>query len=150
MDRLDKMWQKNLQDIHEKAISILNDKRKQPAVFSVGDQVFYRRPEGSGTKLDSRWLGPAIILAREGEQSYLFRLREGVDIKAHQTFLKPSYNKEYLGRTVPLFYLCWTIFDPEAMVDEWVVGKIIGHRYDQGLLKFRTLRQGYDIKSAPW
>ena len=34
--------------------------------MQVGDTVWYRRPEGSSDKLASRWIGPALITAREG------------------------------------------------------------------------------------
>ena len=42
----------------------LNKKRKEGDALDIGYKVWYRRPEGSGDKLDSRWLGPALVKAR--------------------------------------------------------------------------------------
>jgi hypothetical protein len=35
--------------------------------------------------LDSRWIGPAVVRAREGERSYVIEIKEGVEMKAHRS-----------------------------------------------------------------
>jgi len=58
----------------------------------VGAKVWYKRPENSGEKTDSRWIGPGIVKAREGERSYLIEIKPGMEMKAHRSFLK-IYNE---------------------------------------------------------
>ena len=150
MEKLDQTVAKHLKDIHEKQIARLNNQRWGGETFKIGDRVYYRRPENSGTKLDSRWLGPAIVTAREGENSYLIEIKEGTIIMAHSTFLKHAFNDTYLGQSVPLYYHKRTIIDPEAQGDEWIVDKIVRHRYKRGELEFFTTWKGFDEASATW
>ena len=48
---------------------------KGSLVFRVGDLVWYRRPEKSGHKLDTLWLGKALVMARDSESSYVIDIR---------------------------------------------------------------------------
>ena len=151
MKEIDKSVAKLLNDLHQKQVEKINQKRQDPQPFQPGDMVYYRRPEGSGSKLDSRWLGPAVVVAREGNRSYLVQIREGVTIKAHLSFLKPCTTKIFQGTPVPLFYHQRTVVDPEAQVDEWIVDKILRHRINkQGNIEFLTTWKGYEIKDATW
>ncbi len=61
--------------------------------------------------------------AREVERSYIIEVKEGVEMKAHRSFIKPCFNKNCLGQAVPLFYHKRTISDPQAQADEWIVTK---------------------------
>ena len=63
--------------------------RGDPKPFDPGDKCWYRRPENSGNKLYSRWLGPVEIVTREGKHSYTILVKPGLEIKAHRSFLKP-------------------------------------------------------------
>ena len=151
MKFIDESVSKALNDLHAKRVEKINENRQNPKPFQVGDVVYYRRPEGSGTKLDTRWLGPAKIVAREGSQSYLIQIREGVTIKAHQSFLKPCLSKYFLGKPIPLYYHQRTVIDPEAQVDEWIVDRILKHRVDRaGNVEFLTTWKGYDESAATW
>jgi hypothetical protein len=76
MKFIDESVSKALNDLHAKRVEKINENRQNPKPFQVGDVVYYRRPEGSGTKLDTRWLGPAKTVAREGSQSYLIQIRK--------------------------------------------------------------------------
>ena len=69
---------------------------KGSLVFHVGDQVWYRRQERSGHKLDTRWLGKAVVTARESESSYVIEIRPGSQMKVHASFLKPWVKEEFL------------------------------------------------------
>jgi hypothetical protein len=51
------------------ARAINADRPKHPA-YNVSTSVWHRRPENSGTKLDSRLLGPAKVTKRIGEHIY--------------------------------------------------------------------------------
>ena len=42
--------------------------------------------EGSGEKLDSRWIGPGLVKGREGERSYIIEIKSGIEIKSHRSF----------------------------------------------------------------
>lgn len=150
MEKIDQAVARSLKDIHDRQFARLNEKLWGGTIFRPGDEVYYRRPEGSGNKLDSRWLGPVVVVAREGEHSYQIRIKENVTIKAHSTFLKPSLNKQFLGRPVPLFFHKRTVLDPEAGEDEWLVERILNHRYKNGCLEFFTHWKGYDVSTATW
>ena len=66
--------------------------------------VWYRRPEGSGEKLDSRWLGPAVVLKRVGENSYELQIAETKTIRAHVSYMKPYVTDVFNGNPKPVFY----------------------------------------------
>lgn len=151
MANIDKLVAQKLKDLHEKQIKKINERRNDLEPFQPGDTVYYRRPEGSGNKLDTRWLGPAIVKAREGERSYLIEVKEGVTIKAHRSFLKKCLNQTFQGQPIPLFYHKRTVIDPEAQVDEWIVEKILRHRINKkGEVEFLTQWKGFDATAATW
>ena len=125
--------------------------RQDTTPFKSGDTVYYRRPEGSGNKLDSRWLGPAVVINREGENSYNIEVKEGAIIKAHRSFLKKCFNKNNVGQGYPMFYHRRTVVDPQMLVDEWVVDRILKHRImPDGKVQFKIKWLGFDEDSAGW
>ena len=77
-----------LNELHDKRAAQVNKRRAGADIFCPGDLVWYRRPERSGHKLDSRWLGKAVVLGREGESSYLIQTKPDGELKAHTSFLK--------------------------------------------------------------
>ena len=48
-------------------------------------------------KLDTRWLGKAVVTARESESSYVIDIRPGSKMKVHASFLKPWVKEEVVG-----------------------------------------------------
>ena len=86
MSNLDKVVGTRLNEMHQKLAQRLNKNRPEGTIFQVGSSVWYRRPEGTGDKLDSRWLGPALVKGREGKRSYVIELKPGTEIKAHGSF----------------------------------------------------------------
>ena len=93
----------------------------------MADQVWYLRPPDSGDKLESRWIGPGVITAREGEHSYLVEIKPGFEIRAHRGALKLFVPDKFSSEPVKLFFHRRTAADFEGAPDEWVVEKILGH-----------------------
>jgi hypothetical protein len=72
-------------------------------------------------------------------------------IKDHRTFLKKSFNKHTLGQVIPLFYHKRTVVDPQMLLEESVVDKILKHRVTpEGKIEFYVKWLGYDEDSAGW
>ena len=46
--------------------------------FAVGDIVWFKRLEKSGTKLDSRWIGPSKVVNARGANSYEIQVKENL------------------------------------------------------------------------
>ena len=88
MHQLDQKISDTLNMTHQKSSSRENSKRKLKASFSPGDKVWYRRPPGSGGKMDSRWLGPALVKIRIGAQSYTITIKPNSEITSHDSFFK--------------------------------------------------------------
>ena len=101
---------------------------KGSLVFHVGDQVWYRRPERSCHKLDTRWLGKVVVMARESELIYVIEIRSGSKMKVHTSFLKPWVEEEVVGNPTPLFYHQRTEIDPGLQVDKCICKKLVSHR----------------------
>ena len=70
MYQLDTLVAKCFNALHKWDVNSVNARRRELAPLPIGRKVWYRRPEGSGNKTDTRWLGPAEVLAREGDTSY--------------------------------------------------------------------------------
>ena len=139
-----------LNEQHEKHAAKENAKCPEAEVFENGQRVWYRRPEGSGDKLDSRWLGPAVVLDRVGENSYDVRIAENRTIRAHTSFLKPYRTDEFNGQPKPIFWHQRTVPDAEATPDEWNVNEVLDHRVRKGEMQFLTQWEGYGANEAVW
>ena len=50
-----------LNEKHRKEAENINKNRSIPSRFEIGQKVWYRRPENSGTKVESLWLGPCLM-----------------------------------------------------------------------------------------
>ena len=74
---VDRVVARLLNEKHPKKEVWVNQNRVQPPPFLVGDLVWYQRPPDSGDKLASRWIGPAKVVAREGENSYKIEVKPG-------------------------------------------------------------------------
>ena len=126
-------------------------RKKIPEAFKPGDKVWYRRPENSGGPVDSRWLGPAMVIVREGEYSYQVEVKPGHIMKAHRTFLKPHVEDKFSGEPLPLFYHRRMVFDDKMQPDEYVVDRILRHRTKKdGSVEFLTRWKGFPKEEATW
>ena len=137
-----------LYETHEKRARCENAKRPDTEVFKPGQRVWYRRPEGSGDKLDSRWLGPALIVRRIAENSYEVQITDERIINAHTSFLKPYVADLFVGQPKPLFFHQRTVPDPDASPDEWNVDRILDYRGADGTLDYLVLWEGHGPEEA--
>ena len=103
MEELDKGIEENWKVLHEKLRVQWNKKLKEPLIFGAGQTVWYRRPEKSGHKLDTRWIGPCVVKERVGEHTYRIEVGTGVYLEAHATFLKPYHLDYTSGDPVQFF-----------------------------------------------
>ena len=138
----------HLNRVHQRQAGATNKNRVMGEVFLAGEKVWYLRPENSGNKLDSRWLGPALVISREGIFSYVVEIKPDYRVKAHVTALKPYKEDVVLGEPTPLFYHRRTVPDPEAAPDEWIVEEILEHRLERdGSYKFLTKWQASEERT---
>ena len=150
MKEVDVMVAEQLNVLHKKQARSINSKRRIPKPLELGDKVWYRRPENTGEKTDSRWLGPARIISRKGEFSYEIQM-ENDRMDAHRTFLKEYTDDTTNGNPVQLYYHKRTVRDDEAKPGECIVDRILNHRTNaQGKLEFLTLWQGETMEEATW
>ena len=73
-------------ELHARVEAKMKSQLKCSLVFHVGDQVWYHRPERSGHKIDTRWLGKAVVMARESESSYVIKIRPGSKMEVYASF----------------------------------------------------------------
>ena len=70
MALIDKKVANIMNSKNNKDIERLNQGRRPFPRLAVGDRVWVKRPEGSGTKLATRWIGPGLVVDQKGEHSY--------------------------------------------------------------------------------
>ena len=70
MDSIDEEISQELNSLHRREAARIHAHRKERHALPRGRKVWYKRPEGWGNKLHSRWVGPGVVLLREGESSY--------------------------------------------------------------------------------
>ena len=150
MNEIDLQVAEILNRTHKTQAERINKNRKELPPFQPGETIWYKRPENSGEKLDSRWIGPGVVKAREGDRSYVIEIKPGVEMKAHRSFLKKYAEPEVFGRGVPLYYFRRTEKEEEAMPDEWEVEKIPAHRKNKGEWEFLTKWVGYADGEETW
>ena len=150
MKILDENVAKTLNEIHEKRAQRENASIPTPIEFSVGQKVWYRRPEGSGDKLDSRWLGPALIEQRISQNGYQIRVGENKVLTSSSVWLKAYNEDEMGGEELPLYTHRRTTPDPEALPDEWMVDKVLDIRWENEVPSFKVHWEGYDEGDATW
>ena len=86
MKEVDSAVSQKLNELNARVEAKMISQLKGSLVFHVGDQVWYRWLERSGHKLDTRWLGKAVVTARESESSYVIEIRPGSKMKVHAVF----------------------------------------------------------------
>ncbi len=108
-------------------------------VYHPGDIVYYIRPENSGDKLDSRWVGPARVVARRSKRGYTIEVKPGHTIESPIAFLKPYNADQYSGEATGLHYHRRTPTAPQGEMHPQLIEKISGHRLTPaGNWEFRT------------
>ena len=97
MHQIDEAIAAILNEKHSRLADSINARRPSHPAYTVGATAWYRRPENSGNKLDSRWLGPAKITKRSSEHDYEVQVTEKRCMPAHVTFLKPHLSDSAWG-----------------------------------------------------
>ena len=116
MEEVDHQVAELLNAKHSAIAERVNAGRKEPPSFDIGEEVMYLRPPDSGGKLDTRWLGPAKVVAKRGEHSYDVRLEPGRIV--HATFLKKHQTDVFSGNPTPLYYHRRTVPETQSRVAE--------------------------------
>ena len=148
-DEVDQKVANVLNSLHERRANSVNARRKDSKALPIGTLVWYRRPEGTGGKMDSRWLGPCEVTRREGEHSYEIRTGQKTFIKAHRTFLKEYWPDTHSEECKPMYHHKRTVPLEKETSTELRVGKILGHTVDEdGKILFLTQRQGERVDQA--
>ena len=142
MKEVDLAVSQKLNELPARVEAKMKSQLKGYLVFHVGDQVWYRRPERSGHKRHTRWLGKAVVTSKECESSYVIEIRPGSKMKVHASFLKPWVEEEVVGNPKPFFYHQHTEIDPGLQVDEWICKKILSHRVVGDSWEFLTEWEG--------
>ena len=150
MDEIDRRVAEVVNKRHEEEAARINAHRRDLEPIPIGSKVWYLRPKGSGTKLDTRWLGPMVVLAREGESTYTISTALGGDsMVAHRTFLKLYVEDECNERPIPMHFHKRTVKFSEEHPGKLMVKRIIDHRVDpEGNVSFLVHREGVTITDA--
>ena len=72
------------------------------------------RPPDSGDKLDTRGIGPAKVINREGEASYKIEVKPGYTMGANRGSLKPYVKDVFTENPIRLYYHRRIVTDPEG------------------------------------
>ena len=132
-----------LNSLHRASAKTVNARRHETKPLVIGALVWYRRPEGTGGKLDSRWLGPCEILSWEGEHSYRIRTGPNTTVQAHRTYLKEYWPDTHSEKCKPMFYHKRTVPTRREVPTELRVKRIIGHTISpDGTITFLTQKEG--------
>ena len=138
-----------MNELHARVEAKMKSQLKGSLVFHVGDLVWYRRTERSGHKLDGRWLGKAVVTARESESSYVIEIRPGSKMKVHASFLNPWVEEKVFRNPTPLFYHQRTEIDLGLQVVEWTCKRILGPQVVGESWEFLTEWEGAE-DSPTW
>ena len=150
-DEIDKAVSTILNGLHKRKDWSDNKRRKEPPEFFVGDKVWHLRPENSGTKLDTRWLGPCKVVSKTSMHGYEIRVDTGDVVAAHATFLKKHVEDRFSGLPTPLCFHQRTVVDTFAAGNEWVVDEILDHRVGHdGKWEFKTRWKGHAENETSW
>lgn len=90
---------------NQKDTERINRDRKPFPRLSIDQIVWVQRPEGSGTKLDTRWIGPARVVEQKGANSYKVQIDEERFLEVPTKHLKLyQHNMDTPGQVIPLYW----------------------------------------------
>ena len=148
MKDTDEYVAKLLNSLHKAQADSVNKKRRELKAIPIGTLVWYRRPPGTGGKLDGRWLGPCEVLGREGEHSYVLRTDQNKRVKAHRTYIK-EYWDDTQAIPKPMFWHKRTVPLGQEEPSGFVVDKMLGHQVDEdGEHTFLVQKRGQEEDEA--
>jgi hypothetical protein len=129
----------------------VNQKRREPTALQIGSKVWYQPERQPGTdKLEPRWKGPAVVLERVGDHSYVVELQPGKRQPAHRSQLKPHMEDLYSTTPVPLYFWCGKAQELEVGPDEWEVERVLNHRHENGKTEFLVRWKGFGPEEDQW
>jgi hypothetical protein len=146
---VDKKVSAVMQEIHDKTMQQLNRRRRELPPIPVGSKVWYLRPRGrTGEKLETYWIGPARVVERRGEHSYVVELEPGRMQEAHRSQLKEHVEDVFSDKPLRLFHFRQAIQDSVMAANEWEVEGIEGHRQgEDGFPEFCVKWAGYEERT---
>ena len=144
-------WRRCSTKKHEQAIDRINRKRAGRTPFQVGDKVWvYKHKKVGGYKLDTRWWGPAEILRRVGQSSYVVGW-EGGEQEVHVDDLKLYEVEEFREEGVELWYMEEPREGERPDKGDTPVERVIAHRRgSRGITEFLVKWVGWDKEFNTW
>ena len=137
---------------HLQRMAQVNRDRREPPAFEKGTKVWYRPERRPGTdKLEVVWKGPAVVIDRTGNYSYIIQISEGRTQEAHRTQLRRHVADEFVGEPMPLYSTAQKAEVLEAEPDTWTVERIEDERVGRnGQREFLTRWQGFGPDGDTW
>jgi hypothetical protein len=154
MAEIDKSVATTLNHHHQQIHHRLNTNRQSPPKYKINDIVWVLRTKDSqGSKLDSKWIGPAKVIGRLGEDSYNVQLKPNMAFEVHAAHLKPFVTDQPISAILEedLYHFLPTHKPLEAAPGEWNVETIIRHRRRaDGQFEFLTRWEGHEPHEDSW
>jgi hypothetical protein len=150
MEEVDKEVATILNDKHEKRMEAINKGRREWEPFALGTKVWvYKHIRVGGWRLQPRWWGPAVIIRRVGDASYVIQWGDNDTQLAHIDDLKEYQEPEMEGEGVGIEFKAVGILDG-YVPEEKNAEKILMHRtWTDGkiyyFVKWENL--GYELSS---
>ena len=104
MAEIDQKISEMLNTRNQQEVERLNRNRHVFPRVEFHQKVWVKRPEGSGGKLDTRWIGPARVVEQKGANSYKVQIDEDKFIEVPAKFLKVYQEEMESGHWTPLFW----------------------------------------------
>ena len=140
-----------LNALHKRQAAGVNKNRTDLKPLTSDKVVWYKRPPGTGGKLDSRWLGPCVVVGREGEYSYVVQTGQNSFIKAHRTSLKEYWEDTHAEICKHMYFHKRTVPSPREISTQLRVKRILHHvENEDGSLSSLTQREGEDEALAEY
>ena len=121
MKKQDTLVSELLNELHRKREQSRTEHFQPPAPFKKGDKVWYLRPEKTGDKLSSRWLGPATVESQVGDSSYVIWIKLDKSMSVHRRFLNEWLADPFSGTPLPLYFFQRTTPDDTTLPGEFRV-----------------------------
>ena len=154
MNQLDHTIADTLNRQHLQTQRRLNASRQRPRKYHPNDIVWVLRTKASLTdKLDSKWIGPARVLERLGEDSYNVLLKPNMTFEVHAAHLKPFVTDQPPSTILEedLYHFLPTHKVLDTTPGEWNVEAIIRHRKGKdGKPEFLTRWEGHEPHEDSW
>ena len=89
---------------NNKDIEGLNQVQRPFPSIAVGDRVWVKRPEGSGTKLATRWIVPGLVVDQMEEHSYKVEIGKKSVSRSTNPVFESIMGRSRIRTRNPLFW----------------------------------------------